>query len=425
MQSYTQKPIWCYFTTKMDRSLYKWLSVAFFNLLLVGFLGCILRYKIAYSLPLVDQRFLLHAHSHFAFSGWITHILIVLMWGYLYKYLPAHLLGKYKWLVIANLAAAYGMLLSFPWEGYGVVSIIFSTLSIFVSYAFAIIFWMDLDKITTKNISAWWFKAALIFNILSSFGAYFLSYMMANNIQHANWFLAGTYYFLHFQYNGWFFFACMGLLNEKIKSSISFSLQKKIFWLFAFACVPAYFLSALWLPIPTWIYVLVVLAAIAEVLGWMLLLKEIIFDKMEIFKNILVQTKWIFILSAIALSIKLLLQLGSVIPALSKLAFGFRPVVIGYLHLMFLGIITLFILGYCKMNQFIVTNKKGNTGIVIFIAGIILNELLLMIQGLSYMNYMTVPYVNEMLLAAAIVMFAGILLLVFGLRKRVGEQWIV
>jgi hypothetical protein len=38
-------------------------------------------------------------------------------------------------------------------------------------------------------------------------------------------------------------------------------------------------------------------------------------------------------LSAIALSIKLLLQLGAVIPALSTWAFGLRPIVIGYLHL--------------------------------------------------------------------------------------------
>ncbi|MEP7231128.1 MAG: hypothetical protein ABI691_12795 [Ginsengibacter sp.] len=401
----------------MGSSLYKWVSVGFFNLLLAATLGCILRYKILYSLPLIDQSFLLHAHSHFAFSGWVTHILMVLMWGYLYKYLPAHLLGKYKWLVIANLVAAYGMLLSFPWEGYGIVSIIFSSLSIVVSYVFAINFWKDLDKIKVKIISKYWFKAALIFSVLSSFGVYSLSYIMANNIQHPDWFLASTYYFLHFQYNGWFFFACMGLLNEHIKSAVSFSVQKQIFWLFALACVPAYFLSALWLPIPTWIYIVVVMAAAAELLGWIFLLRSIILKKKELLKHISIQTKWLFILSAVALSIKLLLQLGSVIPALSKLAFGFRPVVIGYLHLMFLGVITLFILGFCKMSEFIVTSKKGNTGITIFIAGIILNEMLLMIQGLSYMNYITILYINEMLLAVAVVMFFGLLLLNTGIRK--------
>ncbi len=104
--------------------------------------------------------------------------------------------------------------------------------------------------------------------------------------------------------------------------------------------------------------------------------------------------------------------MGSTIPFLSTLAFGFRPVVIGYLHLMFLGVISLFIIGYCKLNQFIINTKTGNTGIIIFVVGIILNEVFLMIQGFSYMNYIKVPYINELLFAAAICMLLGISLLI-------------
>jgi hypothetical protein len=400
------------------KHLQKWIRIAFINLLIVAFLGVIMRYKIAYYLPFIEQKNFLHAHSHFAFTGWVTHILMVLMWGYLYNYLPEESLKNYKWLVIANLVAAYGMLVSFPWEGYGIISIIFSTLSILISYLFAIIFWKDLNKIKVKIISKYWFKAALLFNVLSSCGAFFLSYMMANKILHADWFLASTYYFLHFQYNGWFFFACMGLFSEWLKENMSFATQQKTFWLFALACIPAYFLSALWLPIPNWVYILVVLAAALQMAGWILILRSIFVKKAGFFKNISRQTKWLFILPAIALSIKFLLQLGSVIPAISKLAFGFRPVVIGYLHLMFLGVISIFIIGYCKMKQFIFTNKIAETGIIIFVCGIISNELLLMVQGLSYMNYITVPYVNEMLLGAAVIMFGGILILNFKLRGK-------
>lgn len=403
------------------KHLQKWIRIAFINLLIVAFLGVIMRYKIAYYLPFIEQKNFLHAHSHFAFTGWVTHILMVLMWGYLYNYLPAQSLRKYKWLVIGNLVAAYGMLVSFPWEGYGPISIIFSTLSILVSYVFAIIFWNDLNKIKVRIISKYWFKAALLFNVLSSCGAFFLSYMMANKILHADWFLASTYYFLHFQYNGWFFFACMGLFSEWLKENMSFATQQKTFWLFALACIPAYFLSALWLPIPNWIYILVVLAAASQLAGWILILRSIYVKKAGFFKDISRQIKWLFILPAIALSLKFLLQLGSVIPALSKLAFGFRPVVIGYLHLMFLGVITIFIIAYCILKQFIDTNKFINGGIVIFVSGIILNELLLMVQGLSYMNYITVPYINESLLAAALILFLGLLLM--NIKKRVdGEK---
>ncbi|MEO6456300.1 MAG: hypothetical protein ABIN97_19645 [Ginsengibacter sp.] len=401
----------------------KWIRIAFINLLIVALLGVIMRYKIAYYLPLIEQENFLHAHSHFAFSGWASQVLMILLWGFLSNYLPNDSLKKYKWILLANLLCAYGMLASFLWDGYGIMAILFSNLSIAVSYSFAIIFWVDLNKIKIKIISPYWFKAALLFNVLSSFGAFFLSYMITNKIHHPNWFLSSTYYYLHFQYNGWFLFACMGLLSEYLASILSFSLQKIIFWLFALACIPAYFLSALWLPIPLWVYIAVVLAAAAELLGWILLLKTIMQDKTEFFKNLSTQTKGLLILSATALTIKLLLQLGSTIPFLSKLAFGFRPVVIGYLHLMFLGVVSLFIIGFCKMNKFIITARAGNTGIIIFVSGIILNEILLMIQGLSYMNYISVPYINQLLLGAAACMFSGIFLLVLELLKRNQELY--
>ncbi|HEY5405468.1 MAG TPA: hypothetical protein VIJ92_00210, partial [Ginsengibacter sp.] len=91
------------------KPLQKWIQIAFINLLIVSLLGVIMRYKIAFYLPFIEQKNFLHAHSHFAFTGWVTQILMILLWAFLYKYLPAASLKKYKWLVIINLVAAYGM----------------------------------------------------------------------------------------------------------------------------------------------------------------------------------------------------------------------------------------------------------------------------------------------------------------------------
>ena len=397
----------------------KWIRIAFINLLIVALIGTIMRYKIAYYLPFIEQKNFLHAHSYFAFTGWITHALMVLMVAFLIHYLPAVSLKKYKWLLAANLVTAYGMLLSFILGGYGIFSITLSTLSIFNSYLFGIIFWKDVNKIQTKTISIFWFKAAIVFNVLSTLGAFFLSYMIINKIQDPRMVIAGNYYYLHFQYNGWFLFACMGLLSEKLtKCGIAYPLQKNVFWLFALACVPAYFLSALWLPIPLWVYFTVVIAAIVQLAGWTILFKTVFNNRSKIFAETSSQTRGIFILCALAFSIKLLLQAGSTIPFLSKLAFGFRPVIIGYLHLMLLGVITLFIIGYSKMNRFIITRTTGNAGILIFICGIIVNEIFLMIQGISYMNYINIPWINELLLGAATCMFCGVSLLNLGLRRK-------
>jgi len=56
-----------------------WINVALVNLVIVAGLGLLLRAKILFPLPLVDFRNTLHGHSHFAFSGWATLALLVLM----------------------------------------------------------------------------------------------------------------------------------------------------------------------------------------------------------------------------------------------------------------------------------------------------------------------------------------------------------
>jgi hypothetical protein len=126
-------------------SIQKWIRIAFINLVIVALLGVIMRYKIAYYLPYIDQNNFLQAHSHFAFSGWVTQVLMVLMLAFLYNYVPADSLKKYRWLLTANLACAYGMLASFIWEGYGIISTLFSIFSIFVSYIFSVIFFLYFD----------------------------------------------------------------------------------------------------------------------------------------------------------------------------------------------------------------------------------------------------------------------------------------
>ncbi|MDE3214649.1 MAG: hypothetical protein KGM98_15575 [Bacteroidota bacterium] len=397
----------------------KWVRVSLLSLMLVAFLGMVMRYKIAYSLPIVDQNNFLEAHSHFAFAGWVTQILMTLMWYFLHQFLPEESLKKYRWILWGNLIAAYGMLFSFAFGGYGLFSLTFSFLSILVSWVFTVLFWADLNRIPERTIGKSWFRAALIFNFISAFGAFYIAYLVEAQVQDPDSYLAATYFYLHFQYNGWFFFACMGLFGSLLQQKgWDFQMLKKVFWLFAISCVPAYFLSALWLPMPGYIYILVILAAAGQFLGWAWLLGSGISRRSMLAPFISAQVKWLFSLAAVALSIKLLLQLCSVIPPLSKLAFGFRPVVIGYLHLMFLGVITLFLLGYSRLNRFITTSSLGNAGVVVFVIGVLLNELFLMIQGLSYMNYTNLPYGNASLFGVGALLFLGMVLLVSGLTRE-------
>lgn len=392
--------------------------IAILNLLLVAAIGVLLRYKIAFSLPFIDQKHLLHAHSHFAFAGWITHVLLVMLVHYLGQQTDTEDAKKYFPIINANLITAYGMLISFPLQGYGLFSIIFSSLSIFVSYWFTIKYWRDLNRLPKILVTHWWMKAALLFNVISSIGAFTLAFMMATKTIQQNGYLAAIYFFLHFQYNGWFFFGCMGLASAAFLKNTSTAMQKKIFWLFAASCIPAYVLSALWLPLPPWSYGIVVAAAICQTIGWIFVLQQVKQQIQQIRLGIEPGILWIFLLVCIAASIKILLQLGSTIPALSTLAFGFRPIVIGYLHLILLGVISLFLIGYLYHTGTLQLKASALRAIRVFTAGIILNELLLMIQGIAAMTYFPVPYINGLLLLAACILFSGIFLLNFSQRSR-------
>jgi hypothetical protein len=389
-----------------------WIRLTFLNLFFVAALGVLMRYKIAFSLPFIDQKHILHAHSHFAFAGWITQALMTLLVYCLSLQKTDFNFRKYKWLLYANVMSAYGMLLSFPFQGYGAVSITFSTLSIIVSYVFAVVYWRDLNTLSRSAGHAW-FKAALLFSVISSAGTFALSGMMMTKTIHQNWYLAAIYFYLHFQYNGWFFFACMGLFFHLVNDVLPISKQKVVFWLFALSCIPAYILSALWLPLPEWVHTIVSVAAITQVAAWVILVSSLVKNR-KLLDGPMGTVKWIFVLVGVALNIKLSLQLGSTFHFLSTLAFSFRPIVIGYLHLVLLGVISLFIIAYVLSQNLAPDNRNIKRGLIIFIAGIILNEILLMLQGINAMAYISVPFINELLLGAAVVMFCGVLLVNIG-----------
>ncbi|MER3465075.1 MAG: hypothetical protein C4329_12330 [Chitinophagaceae bacterium] len=130
-----------------------------------------------------------------------------------------------------------------------------------------------------------------------------------------------------------------------------------------------------------------------------------------------VTTRYLWIMASIAFILKIILQMLSIIPYLSHYAFGFRPIVIGYLHLSFLGIITFFILGY--VNQVLNESHRhiSKAGVLIFATGVLVQEIILMFQGLEAMEVEPLPYANIILFGCAIVMAAGVIWITVKVNK--------
>src|SRR5688572_18919143 len=121
----------------MKMNLNLWIRIALFNLFLVALMGTLMRYKIGFEFPYFNQKYIQEAHSHFAFTGWITHTLYFLtVWLFKNNQVPINV-KKYQMLLVGNLVVAYGMLVSFFYQGYGSISIVFSVLSILIGYTFS------------------------------------------------------------------------------------------------------------------------------------------------------------------------------------------------------------------------------------------------------------------------------------------------
>jgi hypothetical protein len=390
-----------------------WIRVILLNLFLVALFGTLMRYKIGFPFPLFQQKFLQEAHSHFAFSGWISQTLFFLIIQLFRSNLP-HIREKaYHTLLLGNLVCAYGMLVSFAMQGYGPVSITFASASLIIGYIFSVYAYRDANRLEAGHPAKNWIKAAIFFGVLSTAGTIVLSHMMATKQYDQTLYLSSIYFYLHFQYNGWFLFAGFAIFLDRIRSMhLEVHTARFIFWSFFLAGIPAFFLSTLWAKIPAWLYGLVILAAILQTAGWWVFAKTM-WGKKVFIRSVFGKTvSWLLLIVALAVTVKLLLQLVSTVPIISKLAFGFRPIVIAYLHLVLLLILSVFLLSILYSMGYMRKSKLATAGLIFFVSGAILNEVVLATEGIAAFSYTVIPGVHTILFGVALLIFSGSAMLV-------------
>jgi hypothetical protein len=163
--------------------------------------------------------------------------------------------------------------------------------------------------------------------------------------------------------------------------------------------------------------VIVVLAAFMQLGGWLKLVIDI--HKAAKEKNLVTPyLRYLFLFIFVAFTVKLLLQLGSTIPVVSKMAFGFRPVVIAYLHLVLLAVISVFLLTYMYWLG-VIEGRGARIALTTFTLGVLLNEAALAVQGAASFIYLPIEFINEILFVIAIVLaVSAIALALSQLRRR-------
>ena len=180
-----------------------WVDLSIINLCVVALLGFILRSKILFALPWINYLYLLDAHSHFAFEGWVTLALLLLL---VQELLPETCSKRsiYQWMFGGIVLSSWGILLSSLFNGNGFLHTFFSAFFISVSYVFGWIFIRNIRKAGVSKTVHLLSVSAVISLILSSAGPITLVYLQTIKSLHAILYRDALYVYLHLQYNGFF-----------------------------------------------------------------------------------------------------------------------------------------------------------------------------------------------------------------------------
>ncbi|MCQ6959250.1 hypothetical protein [Mucilaginibacter aquariorum] len=302
--------------------------LAVLNFIVLSIWGLALRYMQLGVLPF-NYQYLLHAHSHFAFSGWmfltITYLLARLCCG-------QQLNDGFRHVLLAAQVSAWGMLVSFSWQGYKIVSISFS--SLFVIAGFRLAYLVIKNPRLRSNVNSAAFtliRGAMILLCLSALGPFALGPLSVLGLKAGPWYQDAIYFYLHFQMNGFMELAALGLLAANLPLERIARADLHWFRLFLFSTLPLFFIFTLWAQHGIWAGILAGAGAALNLLSWLAIMHR--HRKHQGALSFLQKV------ALLALTIKCLLQLAVCIPLIGDWAFLNRNLIIGYIHLLTLGIL--------------------------------------------------------------------------------------
>lgn len=327
----------------------------------------------------VDYRYIVHGHSHIALLGWVYLALITLFHKIFLN--EKENTKRYRQIFWFTQITLVGMLCTFPFQGYTFLSITFSTLFLFASYWYVCFF----IKNTPKNLKdSNWYKyilIALFYNVISTLGPWALGIVMATLGKASVWYKISIYFYLHFQYNGWMLVALLGILIailEKKGIHLSRNQNKYFFYSVNFGVIFTFFLSILWVAPIKVLYLLNGLGVVLQLFAFLLLLRWFSENKMLLkgsFSNLQVLIGKIVL---VILGLKIVLQLITSIPYFANLAFSIVEFTIGYLHLTFLGVVSMSLFLFFDYFKLVRVNFKV---FYVYLLGFILTEALIFYKG--------------------------------------------
>jgi hypothetical protein len=393
------------------------INLALGYFIIAGLLGVLLRSFQSIEIP-VNYKFIVHTHSHIALLGWVYMGLTTLLYKLFLE--KQELVLKYRRIFWFTQISLVGMLVSFPFQGYVLFSILFSTLFLFASYWFAGVFMKHVPASYKKTNSYKCVKFALWYMVLSSLGPWTLGAIMNTLGAESIWYRLSIYFYLHFQYNGWMILGLLGVLIyilERDDIGIPKATFNRFFWSINLGIVLSFSLSTLWTKPHIFLYVLGCLGAILQIMAFGILVLLGVRNKEKLFQVLTPLQKNLLFTVAALVGIKILLQLLTAFPYFANLAASITDFTIGYLHWTFLGVVTiglLLFLDYFKLLQL------SRWAYYLYLLGFLLTETLIFTKGIIVWQRLSLlnGYFEALAISSFLLPLALMFLLVANLKRN-------
>lgn len=381
-------------------------------LFLIALIGVFMRAVPFFQLPL-DYSHLLHSHSHTAFQGWVYTAMFLLICT---MYFSAEQVKRRRFELQFKITipVVLGIMISFSLQGYGLYSILFSSLFQLLNYWFIFSLFKEFDSFygeKEKPVSVKFIKTGQWLGLLSTLAPWFIGLLSAKGMQQSEPYNSAIFFFLHFQYNGWFLFTAIGLFYRWLETdgeNYSHLMAKRFYNLFTFAVIPAYTLSLLGMSYGSYVYIPAVIAAVVQLYSQLVFFQSIkgVYGRWKTGKSIWLR---MFILTAlVSFCIKIDLQFLSILPLFKSLAFFSRGVIISYVHLSLIGVISCFLLGLMFHKGWLGVGRYTKNGSALFITGFVITEIFIGSSGAGFGFYPLPLLLFSALMAAGVLLiFAG------------------
>lgn len=398
---------------KLKRQIH--IALAYF--FLAAFLGVLLRSFLAIKIP-INYDYIVHTHSHIALLGWVYLALTIMIFKIFAREIDKN--RDYNIIFWFTQLTLVGMLLTFPFRGYSVLSIIFSTLFLITSYWFT---WFIMKNVPRKLRKTNYYKcinAALWYMVFSSIGPWMLGAIMTWFGQESMWYRLSIYFYLHFQYNGWMIMALLGLffyILEQHRIIISSGTFKRFFWSINLGILLTFFLSTLWTKPNIVFNVLGGVGDVFQILAFVILLEIAVKSRSKLtdifsrFQYKLLKTV------ALLLGIKIILQLITTLPYFANLAATYLDFTIGYLHWTFLGVMSIGLFLLLNFFKLIYLSKMS---FILYLIGFAITEVLIFYKGIAAWQGFSMfdDYFKTLAIGSFFIPLALVLMLWFNMKGK-------